>query len=217
MQYAFRPLQNWPFKETSNRRSRWTFKAPWSNTIQLLASELDKLDAHVVVIQADFAESDIRLDGLPRSNAKVPNHPGVIVSFESKFGPLQYASDACNFWEHNVRSIALGLESLRAVDRYGITRTGEQYTGWKALGSGIEMGSGNGAFHSAEEAAAFLREYGEVDGYDGPAVDIDDILASKEVVDGYYKRAAKRLHPDVGGEPELFKRLQEAKDIIGNG
>jgi len=40
-------------------------------------------------------------------------------------------------WRHNVRSIALGLEALRAVDRYGISRRGEQYAGFRAaLASG---------------------------------------------------------------------------------
>lgn len=44
---------------------------------------------------------------------------------------LVYATDACRYWQHNVRSIALGLEALRAVDRYGISRRGEQYAGFR--------------------------------------------------------------------------------------
>lgn len=43
---------------------------------------------------------------------------------------LVYATDTCVLWQHNVRSIALGLEALRAVDRYGITKRGEQYAGF---------------------------------------------------------------------------------------
>lgn len=45
---------------------------------------------------------------------------------------LIYATDACEDWRHNVRSIALGLEALRAVDRFGISRRGEQYAGFRA-------------------------------------------------------------------------------------
>jgi hypothetical protein len=37
--------------------------------------------------------------------------------------------------EANVRAIALALEALRKVDRYGVTKRGEQYAGWKALPS----------------------------------------------------------------------------------
>lgn len=44
---------------------------------------------------------------------------------------LVYATDACVLWRHNVRSIALGLEALRAVDRFGISRRGEQYAGFR--------------------------------------------------------------------------------------
>lgn len=36
-------------------------------------------------------------------------------------------------WQINLRAIALGLEALRKLDRYGITSRGEQYTGWRAI------------------------------------------------------------------------------------
>ncbi len=57
-------------------------------------------------------------------------------------------------WRINVRAIALGLEALRKVDRSGIARGNEQYTGFRALGSGIEMPA---AQMAAEEALEFLR------------------------------------------------------------
>lgn len=68
-----------------------------------------------------------------------PDHggaPEAMVAINAATDPsakrLIYATDCCVFWQHNVRSIALGLESLRAVDRYGITRRGEQYAGFRA-------------------------------------------------------------------------------------
>lgn len=45
---------------------------------------------------------------------------------------LVYATDVCEHWQHNVRSIALGLDRLRAVERFGISRRGEQYAGFRA-------------------------------------------------------------------------------------
>jgi hypothetical protein len=45
------------------------------------------------VIELALDEGDIRLDGLPRAHAR-PRHPGVIVSFDSKHGPLGYGTDA---------------------------------------------------------------------------------------------------------------------------
>lgn len=214
MQYQFRPLNGWPFPNTRDRRTRWTFKASWQATLNLVERELGYLNAKDIVIQADFREGDIRMDGMPRSNARVPEHPGVIISFNSKHGPLQYASDSCDFWQHNVRSIGLGLQSLRAVDRYGITRTGEQYRGWKQLGSGIEMGAGS-PFSTAEEAALWIHEHDD-DGMEPHDLDlcVHYQMTSESYRREIYRSAAKLLHPDAGGNPEDFKRLSDAIALI---
>lgn len=132
MQFTFRPLSHWPHPETESRR--WApFKAGWQDTLDLLQREIRMLDAQNPIIAAGFREQDIRLDGLPRSNALTPRFPGVEISFDSAHGRLVYATDVCRNWEDNVRSIALGLEALRAVDRFGISRKGEQYAGWLQL------------------------------------------------------------------------------------
>jgi hypothetical protein len=34
-------------------------------------------------------------------------------------------------WQDNLRAVALGLEALRRVERYGIAQRGEQYAGWR--------------------------------------------------------------------------------------
>lgn len=178
----FNPLATWPHGHTHKRRSKWTFKASWPDTLELLDRELRLLDAASVIIGVNLRPQDIRQDGWPRSNAQQPAHPGVEISFDSRaiarldpvvrrglailrqfdgdvtravkrhhpdlggdhadFVAIQaaadtgkrlvYATDACEFWQHNVRSIALGLEALRAVDRYGISRRGEQYAGFRA-------------------------------------------------------------------------------------
>jgi DnaJ-class molecular chaperone len=58
---------------------------------------------------------------------------------------------------------------------------------------------------SVEEAAAFIAEQ-----VDAPA-SAEDVLAD---VKGAYRQAARRLHPDVGGNPELFRRLEHARRIV---
>ncbi len=207
MDYQFRPLVVWPFENTKSRRSHWTFKATWGQTLRLLESELSHLRAKDVIFQADFREQDLRLDGMPRSGARQPEHPGIIISFESKHGPLQYASDSCIFWEHNIRSVALGLGALRAVDRYGITRTGEQYTGWKALNAGAPIELGAAAFFSSkDEAADFI---GECAGWNIPPDGMDP-----EVVKIAYRAAVKKVHPDKGGDVEVFNKLVAALEMI---
>ena len=194
LNYAFHPIGSWPHPDTDPRRGWNTFRSGWGDTLNLLERELTHLEAFRIVLQADFREADIRLDGMPRADACQPVHPGIILSFESRVGPQRYASDAHLFWQHNVRGVALGLEALRAVDRYGITRSGEQYAGWKQLtaGSGLT---------TREAAMALLTDL--VGGGGG----FDLALA--------YKRALKKAHPDGGGTQELFAQVQDAGRILG--
>lgn len=210
MSYVFRPTGVWTEGDTYPRRSRYAFKASWNSTLSLLKRELYYLDADHVVIQADFSEGDIRLDGMPRANARQPRHPGIRVAFESKHGPLTYATDACEFWQHNVRAIALGLEALRAVDRYGVTRRGEQYTGWKQLPTGTPMP----AAMTVDEAARFVAEHGRPSLLDiGGRPDLTHPAYAGEMASAY-RAAARKLHPDTGGDTAMFQRLQDAKRVL---
>jgi len=207
--YVFRPLDSWAEGDTKERRSRWSFRAGYEDTLRLLEDELWRLDARNIVLQADFSEGDLRMDGMPRSNARQPVHPGVRVAFNSRHGPLVYATDAYEFWQHNLRAVALGLGALRAVDRYGVTKRGEQYTGWKQLTSGIAAP----AAMTVEAAAAFIAAH------TGERCDGGDLLDSPGVphpasVTRAYRAAAKRLHPDNGGDPALFRRLQDARELL---
>lgn len=135
MNVRCRPISTWP--EEFKRQRSWTnpFRAGWDDTLYKLQFEVEKLGAHDLVIELALTEAEIRIDGWPRAGAR-PTHPGVIVSFESRHGPLRYGTDTYPDWQANVRAIALGLEALRKVDRYGISKRGEQYTGWRQLSAG---------------------------------------------------------------------------------
>lgn len=137
MRLTFRPLPDWPHPVTTNRSSG-RFKATYSKTLMLLEHELVNLHAHGVVVGAGFRESDLRLDGTPRADRRQAPyiHPGVELSFDSKHGHLTYATDEFHDWQDNLRAIALSLEALRAVDRYGVSKRGQQYAGWAQLAAG---------------------------------------------------------------------------------
>jgi hypothetical protein len=60
----------------------------------------------------------------------------------------------------------------------------------------------------AEEAARLLYRFS------GKASPPRAILRSEEDYHAAYRRAAARLHPDVGGDSEQFYQLQEAKVIL---
>lgn len=199
-----RPIDQWPRPETRSR-GRSPFGSTYSATRALLSRELRMLGARNVVLQIDVREQDLRLDGELRANAR-PQGPRVALAFDSQHGPLRYYCDRWRDWQDNLRGIALGLEAQRKLERYGITSRGEQYTGWKALGSGREMGAGM----TRDEAAELLVDL--ANDASGDDMTVADVLADEG--NYAYRTAAKRHHPDNGGDPALFARLTDARNVL---
>jgi hypothetical protein len=165
------------------------FGSTLTKTLETLERELRMLGATKIVVELDVREQDIRLDGYPRANAKLGN-PAVAISFESKHGPLRYATGEYRTWQDNLRAIALSMESLRAVDRYGVSKRGEQYRGWRAIAAGSQ--SVEDAIPDAEAARAFLAEK----------------------YDGDLRRALFASHPDHGGSSEDFHKVARCKELL---
>lgn len=171
------------------------FTAGWSDTVELLAGELRHLTAERVVVELELSERDLRLDGMPRADARLRSD-AVRIAFDSSYGPLMYETGRFGAatwrtgpgWQANVRAIALGLEALRKVDRYGITKRGEQYTGWKALPVSTDPAD---AVQTLEQAHAVLDEYGGL------------------------AKAIKATHPDAGGDPTEFRKVMRARELLG--
>lgn len=159
------------------------FDAPWYSTVETLERELRMHGAVRAVMEIDFRESDLRLDGVPRANCR-PGSPGVVLSFEATRVPgrpkLRYEIASFSRFEDNVRAIALGLEALRKVDRYGISQRGEQYAGWRALPSGR-------GDPSPDRGRKLIQDYGTV------------------------AAALKATHPDHGGNSSDFADVQAAR------
>jgi hypothetical protein len=186
------PIGEWPGTLTRNRQ-RSNFSATWGTTLQLLDREVWYLGGKNMRLQVAIPASQFRLDGKPRATAKA-EHPGVILTLDSKHGPLSYPCDTFTTWQDNVRAIALALEALRKVDRYGVTKRGEQYRGFLALEATAMPG-----FSTYADALAFLADVGGI---------------SAESDRSALVRIAKRAaHPDTGGDAATFHRvtLAEAK------
>ncbi len=198
----FVPLERWPGERTPNhRRKNAQFRSTYAATLDLLEDELRHLGAKEIVIQAPFLLDQIRNDGWPKSSAS-PYDVAVVLSFETKSGVLAFPCDRFTSFADNVRAIALSLQALRAVDRYGVTRRAEQYSGWKQLPPPSDQ-----PFANKTEAAAFLSA--QVYGDPGKAA---RILTDREFREAAYRSAASRMHPDSpGGSHDLFVVLQAAK------
>lgn len=181
MQVVYRPLERWE-RRIDAARPHSPFRAAYQDTIDLLERECRMLGARKVVVELAITEADLRVDGQPYAGAK-PRHPGVTVAFESTHGPLKYTADKFATWIENLRAIALGLEALRKVDRYGMTSRGEQYAGWKALPSGSTEEA------MVERGRQIIRDHG-----------------------GDVRRALAAVHPDrPEGDEDAFKAVNAAR------
>lgn len=198
--YVIRPISDRTHFQGKHQRSN--FATAWPATERLLLKEVQHLRGRDLVIEVDASESDIRLDGRLRATAR-PATPCVRVAFESIHGPLTYATDRFTTWQDNVRAIALGLEALRRVDRYGITKKGEQYAGWKAIGAG----SGSSASHMTRDEA-YDTLYSLLDL--GP--ESDEVVNDKDLV----RRIRIATHPDHnGGDHTLWNIAAQALGVLG--
>lgn len=205
----FVPIVTWPGQRTE-RRERSRFKASPGDTLNLLKRELRHLAAKNIIVQLDCDASQIRLDGYPRAGARVRS-PGLILTFDSRHGPLSYPCDRFTTWDDNLRAIALALEALRKVDRYGVTKRGEQYRGWGAL----PPAGGTGSTMTADAAARVVADIAyRVGGGDHAYAAAARILEDRGYADAAYRKAAKACHPDAGGDVAEFQRLQVARAVL---
>lgn len=201
VRFEIRPLVAWNKPKTEYPR-RATFRTKWQVTIDLLKREVELLGGEVIATQVDITEADLRRDGLIRANARV-GFQGVQISFDSVHGPLTYATDAFDHWQDNVRAIALGLSALRAVDRYGITRSGEQYVGWAAISA------------KPAEDELTLRDATLVfkDAFHPNGAGLD--LSTKDAINRAYRQAAKLHHPErEGGSEAVMRLITKARDVL---
>lgn len=205
----FRPLPTWIDPVTSPRQGH-SFTAGWIDTCDLLRREVEAIAPRAttdIVLEVCADPRWVRRDGGLRADAKVTS-PGVVVSFESVHGPLRYVCDTFEArwagqmpgWQANVRAIALGLEALRKVNRYGIAGSGQQYTGWAALGAGSTL-------TPEQEALETLRRHAGLSS--GP--DYDDAEGIKSA----WRAAARATHPDrPGGDRHAFEAVQAAYQLL---
>lgn len=212
MQIEFQPLGEWPRPFTRGRKDS-TFRAGYKETQDLLDRELRHLGARNIALQVALEPRDIRRDGYPRADARPMKHPGVILTFErwmpngkknergeplGTYKPFSMPCDAFTDWESNLRAIGLALEALRKVDRYGVTQQGEQYAGWAALPVG--------ASPERVEAAAFVSEHS--------GIFISPSSTDAEALEKARRNGMKRLHPDAGGDADLFARFSAAVEVL---
>jgi hypothetical protein len=198
------------YDERSGRVTARTRKVPVAQTLAELRFELGQIDCRRAVIEAGFRAWDIGANGWPLARARTPEDPGVVLRvLESRYGELTYPCDTFTTWEANIRAITLALEALRKVDRYGVTKRGEQYAGWKRLAA-----RGTNTL-TAEAAAAIIvaRGNGQLDNREAKAVAVR-ALSDLTEARGLYRQAQRATHPDAGGSTEAFQDVERAGTVL---
>lgn len=191
IQARFVPIQQWPKKPTPSWQRRSSqFRSGYNDTLSLLEAELGKVNGKDILIQLYMEPKDIRGDGWPRAGRR-PKEPGVILTFRRQQETVSMPCDRFVDWEDNLRAIALSLQALRAVDRYGVTTSGEQYRGFVALPAASELVDVDVlALHSG--------------------VARHDLEAAFSTLKQAYVLAVRKVHPDAGGSQDEFMAVRKA-------
>jgi hypothetical protein len=210
---TFRHVDRDVFTTPAHERKANPFDTGYDRTLEQLRDELHHLEATDVVCGVVLdGPAQVRQDGMLRSRANVL-HPGVVLTIATpEHGTLVYTSDAFAGrylndppdWQINLRAITIGLHDLRRLARYGIAKRGQQYAGWRELGSGTPVGS-TAAIQTDDQVAHFLATAAGIEHLDPH---------DRDAVRRAYRQAAQRHHPDAGGSHAMMAYLNTARDHL---
>lgn len=133
----------WPYPQPrteSQRRQPARFQVNTSDALNDLRLELARLGTRHVVISSCVP---VRRDGLPYTDTREPDDPGVAVYFDrfvnpgavdGAWRPFVIACDHYTKFRWNLRAIGMTVEALRTIQRHGASSMLEQaFTGFAAL------------------------------------------------------------------------------------
>lgn len=155
-----------------------------AEAVSRIRAELDRMGLRDddIVISTNLK---LRLDGLPRSEQREPDDSGAAVYWIDKSGATRcMAIDRYKRIADNLAAIAATLDAMRAIERHGGAEIlNRAFTGFAALE------------HQGEKWWDVLRL--------PPS-------AGRDEIEQAYRRARALTHPDRGGDPEEFHRVQRA-------
>ncbi len=153
-----------------------------ADAVVRLATELRRLGADDEILSTNLRP---RLDGLLRADrGGEPADPGAAIYFRLKGQPRCLACDRWDRVADNVAAVALHVEALRAIERYGVGTTEQAFGGYAAL---------------APTAAEWWL-----------VLEVPRSATLTEIEEAF-RRLAKAQHPDIGGSHDGRARLTEAR------
>jgi hypothetical protein len=177
--------EGWRRTKPSHRYDQRLFRQTFGRARDELLAEIGRLGGKNVILSTNIP---LRNDGLPRADAREPEDPGVAVYFDYNKKPMCFASDRYYYVRQNIRAIALTIDALRGIERWGASDMMERaFRGFTSIEDKRDepwrsvLGFSESSFPSLEE---MMKQYREL---------------------------AKRFHPDAGGSVESFQRIQRAR------
>lgn len=181
------PLQ-WPAnvqRTPSHKRSKPQFaEKSWGHTLAEIQRQVKLFDGRYATLSTN---QPLRQDGMPYASYRKIEDPGVALYFELDGEQVCFPCDRWVTLGLNMRAIAMNLDAMRAMQRWGVGTVKQQFTGYKAL--------------AAENPTESWW-------------DVLDCLpqAGAEVIQMQYRQLAKAAHPDLGGSAEAMARLNAARE-----
>lgn len=151
-----------------------------ADALARLHSELRRLGARNEILSSNV---ELRLDGLPRSDRRAPADPGVACYFTLDTQPLVLACDRWDRVADNIAAIALHIDAMRGMDRWGVGSLGQAFAGYAAL-------------PPAADWRVILGLNGAI---------------TPELIEARFRELARAAHPDAGGTGDLGA-LTRARD-----
>lgn len=130
---------------------------------------------------------ELRLDGLPYSNRKTPDDPGVAVYFRLGDDPRVLACDTWDTVEDNLWAVTKHLDALRGIDRWGVGSIEQAFSGYAA----IPASAGGAGWWSV--------------------LGIERDGATPEAISSAFRTLALQRHPDHGGDGAAMAELNDAR------
>lgn len=162
----------WPRTEKA-RREGAKFKSSLASALNKLRFEIEHLGGKGLILSSNCTLGDDR-----------PQDPGVVAYFNFDGTDLAIPCDRWNRVEHNVQAIALTVEAMRGMERWGAKNMIKaMFTGFKQL---------------AAPGSHWSR-----------VLDCD-VNASPDEIRSIYRELAKKHHPDVGGSPTVMAEINRA-------
>ncbi|MES0444936.1 MAG: hypothetical protein ABUJ92_00185 [Desulfobacterales bacterium] len=175
------PLQ-WPEgQKRANRPERSRFKATFARARDNLIDELKRLGANIPVLSSNI---ELRRDGLPYAGRPQPLDTGVAVYFQYKKQQMCFACDKYDRVVDNIQAINKTIDALRGIKRWGTGDMMERaFSGFVALPD-----------NSGDNWRNVLNAHN---------------MTFPEV-EQQFKRLRSLHHPDKGGDPVMFQKINKA-------